>query len=157
MPAIIDYETLGRTLAEEVSRQVSGQKRLRSHKGESRSAPMENRLLLETKVAVEADLLSDTEAKGTLYVLAQPKLNAKTQTITLKDVALETDSQNVLFSMVGKAAEPLLLDAVSRRIPLDLGPKLKDLGDRAENTLSALSSENVSVTGKVQPGAPYSP
>ena len=52
--------------------------------------------------------------------------------------------------MVGKAAEPLLLDAVSRRIPLDLGPKLKELGDRAENTLSALSSENVSVTGKVR-------
>ena len=51
--------------------------------------------------------------------------------------------------MAGKAAEPLLLDAVSRRIPFDLGPKLKELRDGSENALSALSSENISVTGKV--------
>ena len=52
--------------------------------------------------------------------------------------------------MAGKAAEPLLLEAVSRQIPFDLGPKLKELRDGAENTFSALSSENVSVTGKVR-------
>ncbi len=149
MPTIIDYETLGRTLAEEAVGKSLG-KNVSAVIKAIKIRPYGEQLLLETKVAVEADLLSDTEAKGTLYVLAQPKLNAKTQTITLEDVALETDSQNLLFSMVGKAAEPLLLDAVSRRIPLDLGPKLKDLGDRAENTLSALSSENVSVTGKVR-------
>ena len=52
--------------------------------------------------------------------------------------------------MAGKAAEPLLLDAVSRQIPFDLDPELEKLRDRAENTFSALSSENVSVTGKVR-------
>ena len=149
MPALLDYKTLERTLAEEVVGKSLGENvsvvikaiRVRPH-GEG--------LLLETKVSVEADILSGTEARGTLYVLAEPKLNAKAQTITLENVKLDVDSQNVLFSMAGKAAEPLLLEAVSRRIPFDLGPKLKELRDGAENALSALSSENVSVTGKVR-------
>lgn len=148
MPTIIDYKTLERTLAEEVVGKSLG-KNVSAVIRAIKIRPYGEQLLLETKVAVEADVLSGTEAKGNLYVLAEPKLNAKAQTITLENVALETDSQNVLFSMAGKAAESLLLDAVSRQIPLDLGPKLEELRDRAENTLSTLSSENVSVTGKV--------
>ena len=148
IPAIIDYETLERVLAEEIVGKSFGKNvsvlikaiGVRPH-GEG--------LPLETKVAMEADILSGTVARGTLYVLAEPKLNAKEQTITLENVKLETDSQNVVFSMAGKAAEPLLLDAVSRRIPFDLGPKLKELRDGSKNAISVLSSENVSVTGKV--------
>ena len=152
MPAIIDYETLERTLAEEVVGKSLG-KNVSVLIKAIRVRPYGEGLLLETKVSVEADILSGTEARGTLYVLAEPKLNAKAQTITLENVKLDVDSQNVLFSMAGKAAEPLLLEAVSRRIPFDLGPKLKELRDGAENALSALSalsSENVSVTGKVR-------
>lgn len=149
MPAIIDYETLGQTLAEEVVGKSLG-KNVPVVIKAIKIRPYGEQLLLQTKVAVEADLLSDTEAKGTLYALAEPKLNAEAQTITLENMALETDSQNVLFSMAGKAAEPLLLEAVSKHIPFDLGPKLEEIRDGAENTLSALSSENVSVTGKVR-------
>ena len=149
MPAIIDYKTLERTLAEEVVGKSLGENVSVVIKA-IRVRPYGEGLLLETKVSVEADILSGTEARGTLYVLAEPKLNAKAQTITLENVKLETDSQNVLFSMAGKAAEPLLLDAVSRQIPFDLDPELEKLRDRAENTFSALSSENVSVTGKVR-------
>ena len=149
MPAIIDYETLERVLAEEVVGKSLG-KNVSVLVKAIRVRPYGEGLLLETTVAVEADILSGTTVRGTLYVLAEPKLNAKAQTITLENVKLETDSQNVLFSMAGKAAEPLLLEAVSRQIPFDLGPKLKELRDGAENTFSALSSENVSVTGKVR-------
>ena len=149
MPTIIDYKTLERTLAEDVVGKSLGKNVSVVIKAIS-VRPYGEQLLLETKVAVEADVLSGTEAKGILYVLAEPKLNAKAQTITLENVALETDSQNVFFSMAGKAAEPLLLDAVSRHIPLDLGSKLEELRDRAEKTLSTLSSENVSVAGKVR-------
>ena len=148
MPTIIDYETLERTLAEETVGKSLG-KNISVVIKAIRVRPYGEGLLLETTVAVETNYLSGTAAKGTLYVLAEPKLNAKAQTITLENVELETDSQNVLFSMAGKAAEPLLLEVVSRHIPLDLGPKLKELKEEAENTLSALSSENVSVTGKV--------
>ena len=148
MPALLDYETLERTLAEEVVGKSLG-KNVSVLIKAIRVRPYGEGLLLETTVSVETDYLSGTAAKGTLYVLAEPKLNAKAQTITLENVKLETDSQNVLFSMAGKAAEPLLLDAVSRRIPFDLGPKLKELRDGSENALSALSSENISVTGKV--------
>ena len=148
MPAIIDYETLERMLAEEVVGKSLG-KNVSVLIKAIRVRPYGEGLLLETTVSVETDYLSGTEARGTLYVLAEPKLNAKAQTLTLENVKLETDSQNVLFSMAGKAAEPLLLDAVSRRIPFDLGPKLKELKDGSENAISALSSENVSVTGKV--------
>ncbi len=148
MPAIIDYETLERVLAEEVVGKSLG-KNVSVLIKAIRVRPYGEGLLLETTVSVETDYLSGTEARGTLYVLAEPKLNAKAQTLTLENVKLETDSQNVLFSMAGKAAEPLLLDAVSRRIPFDLGPKLKELKDGSENAISALSSENVSVTGKV--------
>lgn len=149
MPTIINYKTLERTLAEEVVGKSLGKNVSVVIKG-IRIRPYGEQLLLETKVAVEADVLSGTETKGTLYVLAEPKLNVEAQTITLENVALETDSQNVLFSMAGKAAEPLLLDTVSRHIPLDLGLKLEELRDMAEKTLSTLSSENVSVTGKVR-------
>ncbi len=148
MPTIIDYETLERRLAEEVVGKSMGKnisiavKAIRVH-------PYGEKLLLETKVAVEAKILSGTEAKGTLYVIAEPKLDAETQTITLENVALDIDSQNVLFSMAGKAAEPLLLEAISKRLPFDLGPKLEELRDGAEDAILALSSENISVTGKV--------
>ena len=148
MPALLDYETLERTLAEEVVGKSLG-KNVSVLIKAIRVRPYGEGLLLETTVSVETDYLSGTTARGTLYVLAEPKLNAKAQTLTLENVKLETDSQNVLFSMAGKAAEPLLLDAVSRRIPFDLGPKLKELRDGSENALSALSSENISVTGKV--------
>ncbi len=148
MPTIIDYETLERTLAEETVGKSLG-KNISVVIKAIRVRPYGEGLLLETTVAVETNYLSGTAAKGTLYVLAEPKLNAKAQTITLENVELEADSQNVLFSMAGKAAEPLLLEVVSRHIPLDLGPKFKELKEEAENTLSALSSENVSVTGKV--------
>ena len=149
MPAIIDYETLERTLTEEVVGKSFG-KNVSVLIKALRVRPYGEGLLLETTVAVETDLLSGTGTKGTLYVLAEPKLNAKEQTITLENVKLDVDSQNVLFSMAGKAAEPLLLDAVSRQIPFDLGPKLKELRDGAQDAFSALSSENVSVTGKVR-------
>lgn len=148
IPAIIDYETLERTLAEETVGKSLGENVSIAIKA-IRIRPHGERLLLETTVAVETDHLYGTGTKGILYVLAEPKLNPKAQTITLENVKLETDSQNVLFSMAGKAAEPLLLEAVSRRIPFDLGPKLEELRDRLENAISALSSENVSVTGKV--------
>ena len=149
MPALIDYKTLERMLAEETAGKSFGKNVSIAIKA-IRIRPHGERLLLETKVAVGADLISDAEARGTLYILAEPKLNAKAQTIGLEDVALETDSQNVLLSMAGEAAESLLLEAVSKRIPFDLGPKLKELKDRTENTFSALSSEHVSVTGKVE-------
>ena len=149
MPALIDYETLEQTLAKETVGKSFG-KNVSIMIRAIRVRPHGERLLLETKVAVETDIISGAEARGTLYILAEPKLNTKAQTITLEDVALETDSQNVLLSMAGKAAEPLLLEAISRRIPFDLGPKLKELKDRTENTFSALSSEHVSVTGKVR-------
>lgn len=149
MPAIIDYKTLEGTLAEEVVGKSLG-KNVSVLIKAVRVRPYGEQLLLETKVAMEADIPSGTEAKGTLYVLAEPKLNTKAQTITLKNVVLETDSQNVLFSMAGEAAEPLLLDAVSKRLPLNLKPKLKELRKEAEDTLTALSSENVSVSWKVR-------
>lgn len=148
MPALIDYETLGRMLAKEVVGKSFG-KNVSVLIRAIRIRPYGEDLLLETKVAVEADILSGTEARGTLYLLAEPKLNTKAQAVILENVKLDVDSQNVLFSMAGKAAEPLLLEAISRRIPFDLGTKLKDLRDRSENAISALSSENVSVTGKV--------
>ena len=149
MPAIIDYETLERTFAEEVVGKSVGKnisitiKAVRIH-------PYGERLLLGTEVAVEAKALSGTEVKGILYVVAEPELDAETQTITLENVALDVDSQNVLFSMAGKAAEPPLLEAVSKRLPFDLGPKLEELRHEAEDAISALSSENVSVTGEVR-------
>jgi len=148
MPTIIDYETLERTLAEEVVGKSLGKNISIAIKG-IRIRPYAEMLLLETAVAVETDYLSGTAAKGTLYVVAEPKLDAKAQTITLENITLETDSQNLLFSMAGKAAEPLLLEAVSKRLPFDLGPKLEELRDGAEDAILALSSENISVTGKV--------
>lgn len=149
IPTIIDYETLGKTLAEDVVGKSMGENIPVVVKA-IRVRPHGERLLLETTVAVETDLLSGTGTRGTLYVLAEPGLDAEAQTVTLKNVGLETDSQNVLLSMAGKAAEPLLLEAVSRRIPFDLGPKLKKLSKEAEEALSALSSENVSVSWKVR-------
>lgn len=148
IPAIIDYETLERTLAEEVVGKSFG-KNISVVIKAIEVRPYGEQLLLETKVAVETGLPYGTETRGTLYLLAEPKLNAKSQTIRLENVELETDSQNMLFSMAGKAAEPLLLEAISRRIPFDLGPKLKEFRDGSEDAISALSSENVSVTGKV--------
>ena len=149
MPAVIDYETLGQTLAEEVVGKSLGKNISIVIKGIS-IRPYAKMLLLETTVAVETDYLSGTAAKGNLYVIAEPKLDAKAQAITLENLALDVDSQNVLFSMAGKAAEPLLLEVVSKRLPFDLGPKLEELRDEAENAISALSSESVSVTGKVR-------
>ncbi len=149
MPAIIDYETLERTLAEEVVGKSVGKNISITIKAVS-IHPYGEKLLLGTEVAVEAKVLSGTEVKGILYVVAEPELDAETQTITLENVALDIDSQNVLFSMAGKAAEPLLLEAVSRRLPFDLGPKFEELRDGAEEAISALSSENVSVAGKVR-------
>lgn len=149
MPAIMDYETLERTLAEEAVGKSLG-KNISIVIKEISIRPYAKMLLLETEVAVEANQLSGTAAKGTLYVIAEPKLDAKAQTITLENVRLDIDSQNVLFSMAGKVAEPLLLEAVSKRLPFDLGPKLEELRSEAENGISALSSENVSVTGKVR-------
>ena len=148
VPTIIDYEALERTLAEETVGKPLG-KNVSIVIKAIRILPHGERLLLETTVAVETDYLYGTGTKGTLYVLAEPKLSPKAQIITLENAKLETDSRKVLFSMAGKAAEPLLLEAVSRGIPFDLGPKLEKLRVWSEDAISALSSENVSVTGKV--------
>ena len=149
MPAIMDYETLERTLAEEVVGKSMG-KSISAVIKKISIRPYAKMLLLETMVSVETDRLSGTAAKGTLYVIAEPKLDAKAQTITLENVRLDINSQNLLFSIAGKAAEPLLLEAVSRRLPFDLGPKLEELRNEAEDAISSLSSENVSVTGNVR-------
>ena len=149
MPATIDYETLERTLAEEVVGKSVGKNISIAIKA-VRILPYGEKLLLETEVGVGTEILSGTEVKGVLYVVAEPELDAETQTITLENVALDIDSQNVLFSMAGKAAEPLLLEAVSKRLPFDLGPRLEELRDGAEEAISTLSSENVSVAGKVR-------
>lgn len=149
MPAIMDYETLERTLAEGIVGK-SLDKNISIVIKKISIRPYAKMLLLETAVAVEADYLSGTAAKGTLYVIAEPKLDAEAQTITLENVRLDIDSQNVLFSVAGKAAEPLLLGAVSKHLPFDLGPKLEELRNEAEDAISALSSKNVSVTGKVR-------
>lgn len=148
MPTIIDYETLERTLAEETVGKSLG-KNISIVIKEIGIRPYEKMLLLETTVAVETDYLSGSAAKGTIYIIAEPKLDARAQTITLENVRLDVDSQNVLFSIAGKVAEPLLLEAVSKRLPFDLGPKLEELRDGAEDAILALSSENVSVAGKV--------
>ena len=148
MPTIVDYETLERTLAEEAVGKSLGKNISIVIKGIS-IHPYEKMLLLKTSVSVETDYLSGSAARGTLYVIAEPKLDARAQTITLENVRLDVDSQNVLFSIAGKAAEPLLLEAVSKRLPFDLGPKLEELRDSAEDAILALSSENVSVAGKV--------
>ena len=148
MPARIDYETLEKTLADEVVGKSFGKNVSITIKA-IRMRPYGEMLLLETTVGAEADYLSGAGTKGTLYVLAEPKLNAAAQTVTLENVRLETDSQNVLFSIAGKAAEPLLLEAVSKRLPFNLGPKLEELRNGAQDAILALSSENVSVSGKV--------
>ena len=149
MPAIIDYETLERTFAEKAVGRSLG-KNISAVIKKISIRPYAKMLLLETEVEVGADYLSGAAAKGTLYVIAEPKLDAGAQTITLENARLDIDSRNVLFSMAGKAAEPLLLEAVSRRLPFDLGPKLEELRNEAGDAISALSSENVSVTGKVR-------
>ncbi len=148
IPAEISYETLERRLAEQIAGKSLG-KNVSIVIKEVEIHPYGEMLLLETTVAVETNSLSGMGTRGTLYLLAEPRLNAAAQTVALENVEIETDSQNLLFSIAGKAAEPLLAEAISRRLPLDLGPKLKELQGEAETALSALSSDEVSVSGKV--------
>ena len=148
LPVKVDYETLEEKLAGEVVGRSFGKsisiviEKIGIH-------PHGELLLLETTVAVETDYLSGTRTKGTLYILAQPRLDIAAQTLALENVKLDVDSQNALFSIAGKLAEPAILDAVSRRIPFDLGPRLEELRGETENAISALSSDTVSVSGEV--------
>ena len=148
MPAQVDYETIEKMLAAEIVGKSFGENVSVVIKS-IRIRPYGNLFMLETTVEVGTDYLSGKSMRGTLYVLAEPRLDTETQTVFLENLELETDSQNVLFSIAGKAAEPLLLKAISKRLPFNLKTKLVELENSTEAAISALSSENVSVSGKV--------
>ena len=148
IPAQVDYETIEKMLSEEIVGKSFGENVSLVIKA-VRIRPHGKLFMLETDVELGTDLLYGRSIRGTLYVLAEPRLDTETQTVVLENLKLETDSQNMLFSIAGEAAEPLLLKAVSSRLPFNLKTKLEELENRTEATLSALSSENVSVSGKV--------
>ena len=148
LPVKIDYETLGERLAGEIVGKSFG-KSVSIVVEKIGIRPHGKLLLLETRVAAETDYLSGSRTGGTLYLLAEPRLDTEAQTLALENVKLDVDSRNALFSIAGKLAEPALLDAVSRRVPFDLGPKLEELRGEAGDAISALSSDAVSVSGEV--------
>ena len=88
-------------------------------------------------------------AQGTVYLSAEPRLNADRQEITLTKFQLDIESRNALVAIFGEVAEPVLLLALGDEVVFDLNPKLEEARDRAEQALNAISTDELLVEGQL--------
>ena len=107
-------------------------------------------LLLELGVSAKTTGWFEKRIDGTVYLLAEPRLNSDEQTITLSGVELDTHSRSALVAVLGEAAEPRLLEAINERRILELDTVLKQLLNRANSAVGGLSSDDLDVDARIR-------
>ena len=150
LPAQIDYLTLKKTFAQQLVGKMIGEG-ISLKIEDINLRPHGSSLLLETRIIIRTKGWVNTRAKGTLYLLAQPLLNADEKTITFSNVELDTSSQNKFVAIVGEAIETILLNYIKSRATFDLKPKLDvQLRKLANAALKGLSSKSLTIDGHVE-------
>ena len=152
--AEIDYATLATVLADMVvGRSLGGGLPLVISGVELR--PHGTSLLLELEVSIGSGgwlgrlgwLRNRTN--GRVYLFAKPHLSSDGQVVTLRDVELATGSRSVVFSALGEAAEPWILDTLDGQTTFSLDTVRQQILERLNSALAELSSEEIEVDGEI--------
>ena len=150
LPAEIDYEALEVALSKRVVGKTFG-KNVSVTIRKVELFPYGRALLLKadlSDLSIRVGSVFGARSEGTVYIVAEPRLDVERQSITLADPKLDVDSRNKWVAALGEIAEPWLLRTVSGVSGLNrvvLGPIEKELREKAEALVRALSSDEVRV------------
>ena len=148
LPAELEYATLetflnktfaDKTIGEDVSTTVNA---VSVH-------PDGEAIVLGVELTMKASGWFGPWAQGTVYLSAEPRLNADRQEIILTNFQLDIESRNALVAIFGEVAEPVLLLALGDEFVFDLNPKLEEARDRAQQALNAISTDELLVEGQL--------
>ena len=87
--------------------------------------------------------------RGTLYVSAKPQLHEDAQTITLADLELDVESQNVLVEALGELSEDWLKDAFGERSVVAVEKLLQRVRERVNGSLNRIAAGDVELVARV--------
>ena len=149
LPARLDYEVLQRALSDHLVGQTFGDlvSVIVDDVVQVRAAGKS--LLVQINVTLRTSGWWSTQAAGTLYVLAEPYLDAESQRLRFLDVSLETASRNALVAAVGEASEPLVENLIEG-YDYDLSSTYAELRNTANAALGALSSDDLVLDGGLE-------
>ena len=82
------------------------------------------------------------KVRGTVYLAAVPKLNAEDQTLTFRDIQVDTASSKVLIDIAGKRLKRTLLSFLKERAIVDLEAVLGEGRTSIETALADLTSSD---------------
>ena len=149
LPANAEYSWLNQLMNQRVKKEIDVEGISVQIKNIDLS-PYGDALLLEVAFSAQTGGWFGARGDGTIYVVAKPVLDKKQQTIVLSDLKLETESSNVLVSVLGEVVEPVLLDALEENATIDLKPQLEDIRAQADGVFETLSTGGLSLNGQVQ-------
>ena len=149
LPAHASYDWLSELLNERVKREIDVEGVYLQIK-DIGVRPHGDSLLLEVNLAAQTGGWFATRGEGKIYIVAKPVLDESSQTIVLSNLGLDTESRNVLVSVLGELVEPVLLDLLSDNSTIDLKPKLQEIRAKAQKVFEAVSRGGFSVEGQVE-------
>ena len=112
--------------------------------------PHGNSILLGVNLTAQVGTWFGRRAEGTIYVLANPVLEAESQIIVMRDLKLDTESRSTLVAILGEVVEPVLLDILSANSKIDLKPQIKQMHTKANRMFEAISGDGFVVDGQVE-------
>lgn len=107
-------------------------------------------LLLAVDLTAKVDGWFGARGEGTIYIVARPALDLDSQTIVLKDLKLDTESRNLIVSVLGELVEPILLGFLRENSTIDLKPKFLEIKENSTKVFEAMSKGGFSVQGQVE-------
>ena len=151
IPVVFSYDELGSELSVAVADKTFGDDVIVQIKS-LRVGPHNGKLLISTNVSARLSGFwgfFKKRAEGILHVLAEPRLDTARQVVSLTNVQMDTESQDVLSAALGELGERWLEDAFEDRMVLVVQPMLEKWRDQANAAIAELSSETLEVDAEI--------
>lgn len=107
-------------------------------------------LLLAVDLSIVVPRLFGTRARGSVYIVAKPTIDAEKSTLIIGNVELDTESRNIVLSLIGELAERKIKGIFEQDLVYNLKPVERMLADQAHSTFKTLPAGPFSIVGKVE-------
>ena len=149
LPAHASYEWLSKLLNDRIKGEIDFQG-VHLQIRDVSLRPHGHSLLLELNLAARVGNWFGKRAEGTIYVVAKPVLEVKSQTIVMSEIELDTESRLALIAVLGEVVEPVLLDLLKDNSTVDLMPHIQKIRTNSEKMFEAISGGGLKVDGQVE-------
>lgn len=148
MPVTIGYEQLDSALTSEFVGKELGTGVVATIESVS-VRPAEGSVLLTTDVSIRETEWFGVRAEGTVYILAEPRLDTEEQVLRFSRVEVDSYSRNRLAGLFGAFGESWLEALVNESI-LDLAPLIDEWTAKAEATLNSIDLDDVALGASIE-------